>query len=224
MKYTVKEFSDKFLSFIGDDTLDLNEPFLINAINWSFNELPRVPKLGRLFSKHFTANLDANGHYRWDLNQDFRRLNDIAFINFYSSDGGKPCPINVCHRDLTNFYKKNGLPELKEAGIPCEYTIEVEGDNVWLVLDRPSDIPLIIDYIGYGYPKPVKSMEDEIELSAIAENLMFGLMRVVKDYEGLDYAWAQGTLEYLSNYALEQAIQELNKRWKTENPIILGEV
>lgn len=223
MIYTVKEFSDKFLSQVGDDSLDLNEPFICNAINWSFNELPRVPKLGKIFSKHFTANLDAEGHYKWNLNQDYRRLSDIAYINFWTSDGGKPCKLNVCPKTTIDFYKKNGLPEMKEAGTPCEYTIEVEGDEVWLVFDRPLDIPVIVDYIAYGFPKPVKSMDDKIEISAIAENLIFGLMRTLMTYEGMDYNFAESTLEYLSNYAIEQAIQELNKRWSNEPVIILGE-
>ena len=223
MKYTVKEFSDKFLSFVGDDSLDLNEPFLINALNWSFNELPRVPKLERLFSKHYTLNLDAQGNYAWDLNQDFRRLSNIAYINFWTSDGGKPCRINICNQQTIPFYEENGLPELREPGTPCHYTIEQEDDKVNLVFDRPLNIPMIVDYIAYGYPKPVKSMEDEIEISAIAENLIFALMKTVMHYESQDYNWSQESLEYLSNYALLQAEQELMKRWGHEAPIVLGE-
>lgn len=223
MIYKVKDFADKFLVLVGDESLELPEPFILNAINWSFNELPRVPKLGKIFAKHFTANLDADGHYRWNLNQDFRRIGNLEYLNFWTSDGGKPCKLNLCHKNVVAFYKKNGLPELKERGKPCEYTIEIEGDDVFLVLDRPSDVPIIVDYIAEGYPKPVKSMDDKIEISAIAENLMFGLMRTVMNYESMDYNWAQDTIEYLSNYALEQAIQELNKRFGNEAPIILGE-
>lgn len=223
MKYRVGEFAEKFLYLLGDESLSLSEPFIVEGLNWSFNELPRVPKLGRLFSKHYTADLDAEGHYKWSLNGDFRRLSDLAYISFYTSDGGKPCPLSLCNLDTVTFFKRNGLPELKEKGTPCEYALEVEGDDVWLVLDRPLNIPLTVDYIAYGYPRPVKSFDDEIELSAIAENLIIGLMRTVVAYEGLDYNWAADTLEYLSNYALEQAIQELNKRWKVESPILVGE-
>lgn len=223
MKYTVKEFSDKFLSFVGDDSLDLNEPFLINAINWSFNELPRVPKLDKIFSKHLTANLDAKEHYKWNLNQDFRRINNIPYLGFLSSKGGKPCPIKICHKGVVDFYRRNGLPELRQPGTPCEYTIEYESDDVWLVMDRPLDIPIIVDYIAYGYPKPVTSMDDEIDISAIAENLMLGLMRTVMYYEGADFGFGEATVQYLDNKAVREAIFDLNRRWKIEAPVILGE-
>lgn len=223
MKMKVSDLAAKFTTLIGDSSLDITENFIIGAINWSFNELPRVPKLERIFSKHYTLNLDAEGHYKWDLNQDFRRINDIPMMKFWSSDGGKPCPLTVCPKDVIAFYERNGLPEMREAGKPCEYTIEREDDNVWLVMDRPLDVPVIVDYIAYGYPKPVSSYNDEIEISAIAENLMLGLMRTVYSYESMDFNWGQDTLEYLSNYALVQAVQELNKKWGVESPIVLGE-
>lgn len=219
----VSDLAAKFTTLIGDSSLDITENFIIGAINWSFNELPRVPKLERIFSKHYTLNLDAESHYKWDLNQDFRRINNIPMMKFWSSDGGKPCPLTICPKDTIAFYERNGLPEMREAGKPCEYTIEREDDNVWLVMDRPLDVPVIVDYIAYGYPKPVSSYNDEIEISAIAENLMLGLMRTVYSYESMDFNWGQDTLEYLSNYALVQAVQELNKKWGVESPIILGE-
>jgi len=223
MKMKVSDLAAKFTTLIGDSSLDITENFIIGAINWSFNELPRVPKLDRIFSKHYTLNLDAEGHYKWDLNQDFRRISNIPMMKFWSSDGGKPCPLTVCPKDTITFYERNGLPEMREAGKPCEYTIEREDDNVWLVMDRPLDVPVIVDYIAYGYPKPVSSYDDEIEISAIAENLMLGLMRTVYSYESMDFNWGQDTLEYLSNYALVQAVQELNKKWGVEAPIVLGE-
>lgn len=222
-KMKVRDFADKFLTLVGDESLDMPERFVIEALNWSFNELPRVPKLNKIFTKHFTTNLDAEEHYKWDLNQDFRRISDIAYISFWTSGGGQPCKLNICPKDTVTFYRRNGLPEMRESGKPCEYTIETEGDDVWLVLDKPSDIPIIVDYIAYGYPKPVKSFDDEIEISAIAENLIIGLMRTIMDYEGMDYNFAENTLQYLSNYALQQAIQELNKNWKNNLPIIVGE-
>lgn len=222
MKMKVGELAVKFQNFIGDSAITAPEPFICTALNWAFNELPRVPKLGKLFSKHYSVSLDANGHFKWSLNKDFRRLSDILYINFWTSTGGEPCKLNLCHRNVVDFYEKNGLVSIRKAGEPCEYTIEVEGDKVWLVMDRPLNVPIIVDYIACGFPKPVQSFEDEIDISAIAENLIFGMMQTVWHYEGFDYAWSQQTLEYLSNYALEQAIQELNKRWGNESHIILG--
>ena len=126
----VSDFADKFTTLVGDDSLEIPEKFIIDALNWSFNELPRVPKLNKIFSRHYTVNLDAEGHYKWNLNQDFRRLSDIPMLKFWTSDGGKPCPLTVCHRNTIDFYNRNGLPELREAGKPCEYTIEQEGDDI----------------------------------------------------------------------------------------------
>lgn len=223
MKMKVRAFADKFVTLVGDSSLEIPEKFIVDALNWSFNELPRVPKLNKIFSKHYTMNLDAEGHYKWNLNQDFRRLNDIPLLKFWTSDGGKPCPLTVCYKDTVTFYERNGLPEMREQGKPCEYTIEQEGDNITLVMDRPLDVPVIIDYIAYGYPKPVSSYDDEIEISAIAENLILGLMRTLIYYEGSDFAFGEATAQYLDNKAVREAIFELNKNWKMAAPVILGE-
>lgn len=228
MKYQVRDISDKFRSLIGDRTIDIPDQFVIDALNWAFNELPRVPKLEKIFAKHMTFQLDAKGHYRWDLNGDrpiFRRIMNIPYLNFVSTTGGKPCPIKLCNRDNVEFYKNNGIIELKEAGKPCEYTIEQEGDHIWLVLDRPSDIPIMVDYIAYGIPAQVKSMDDEIllDISAIAENLILDVMRIVWYHEADDFAFAADISSYLDNKKVVEAIQALNRRWGNEEPVILGE-
>ena len=51
----------------------------------SFNALPMIPKLSKIFSKHKQVQLDAKDHYRWNLNGDFRRLLDIPMMNFWTS-------------------------------------------------------------------------------------------------------------------------------------------
>ena len=92
-----KDLARKFELLIGDSSLDSPTEFEIAAINWCLNELPRVPKLNKLFQKHFTLNLDAKDHYKWDLNKDFRRINEIPMMNFWTSTGGEPCPLCVCN-------------------------------------------------------------------------------------------------------------------------------
>lgn len=224
MKYTVREFASKLRNMLGDTTIDIPNEFIVNGLNYCFNDLPMVPKLEKLFSKHKQFNLDAHGHYKWNLNDTFRRLTDIPMLNFYTSTGGDPCKLCICHRSVTDFYEKNGLINLKQPGTPCEYTLETEDDNVWLVLDRPSDVPIIIDYIMYGFPKPVYSMDNEIEVSAIAENLMLDVLRTYWLREADDYAFAAEITSYLDNKKLIEAIQMLHRRWGTESPRILGEV
>ena len=223
MRYTVKEFSDKFRMMLGDSTMDVPDEFIINGINWAFNDLPLVPKLEKLFSKHYTPTLDAKEHYKWNLNEGFRRLLDIPMLEFYTSTGGDICKLYLCHRNVVDFYKENGVINLKKAGRPCQYTIETEDDNVWLVLDRPSDVPIIIDYIAYGFPKPVSSMDDEIEISAIAENLILDVLRTYWLHEADDYAFAADITSYLDNKKIIEAIQALHRRWGVEEPRILGE-
>lgn len=224
MKYTVSEFSEIFRTHIGDGTLDIPDNFVVNALNWAFNELPRVPKLEKLFSKHTQVTLDAKDHYRWNLNGDFRRLLDIPMMNFWTSTGGDICKLKICHRDVKEFYDKNGIINLKESGQPCEYTIEQEDDNIWLVFDRPLDVPVIIDYIAYGIPAPVKDMTDEITISAIAENLIIAVMREVYYHESDDFAFAADISNYLDNKQVVEAIQALNRNWGVEEPTIVGEM
>lgn len=224
MKYTVRDFSKKFRLLAGDTSEDTPDEFLINGLNWAFNSLPSVPKLDKAFSKHLQFNLDAKDHYKWPLNAGFRRLSDIPMLNFYTSTGGEPCKLNVCHRDPQEFYAKNGLVALKKSGIPCEYTIEQEDDNIYLVLDRPSNVPIIIDYIAFGYPMPVTSMDDEIEISAPIENLVLHTLRKVWFEESDDLAFAGAFTDYMDNKMLPEAIQMLNKRWGTEEYTILGEM
>ena len=226
MIYTVLELSKKFRSLVGDGTVDIPNEFVINALNWAFNELPRVPKLEKLFAKHMTYQLDAKGHYRWDLNGDsFRRIMNTPVLNFATSTGGKPCPLKICNKDDVEFYNTNGIIELKEQGRPCQYTIEQEGDHIWLVLDRPSDVPIMIDYIAYGIPKPVTDINETIsmDISAVAENLILDVMRVVWYHEADDFAFAADISAYLDNKKVTEAIQALNRRWGNEEPVILGE-
>lgn len=224
MIYKVSEFEKIFRTHIGDGTVDIPDGFVINALNWAFNELPRVPKLAKIFSKHKQVQLDAKGHYRWNLDGDFRRLLDIPMMNFWTSTGGDICKLPLCHKDVQEFYNKNGIIKMKQAGKPCEYTIEQEGDNIWLVFDRPLDVPVMLDYIAYGFPKPVKSPDDKIDISAIAENLIIDIMRTVYYHEADDFAFATDISNYLDNKKIIEAVQALNRRWGIEEPIVIGEM
>lgn len=221
----VNEFAKTFKTMVGDTTESTPRDFLVSGINWCFRELPLVPKLGKLFSSHETANLDAKGHYKWNLNGGFRRITELPMLKFYSSTGGEPCEIKICYQPVENFYKKNGLVNLKEPGIPCEYTIESDGDDIYLVFDRPLDIPMIVDYIAYGFPKPIKSLNDDfpVKISAIAEHLMTMALRTVWYQELDDFSFAGAIYDYLDNKYLPEAIQMLNKEWEIGKPIILGE-
>ena len=224
MKYKVSDFENLFRTHIGDGTVDIPDDFVINALNWSFNALPLVPKLSKIFSRHKQVQLDAKDHYRWNINGDFRRLLDVPMMNFWTSTGGDVCKLRVCHKDVVEFYNHNGIINLKEPGKPCEYTIEQEDDNIWLVFDRPLDVPVIVDYIAYGIPKPVKSKDDVIEISGIAENLIIDVMRTVYYHEADDFAFAADISSYLDNKKVLEAIQQLNRRWGVEEPTIVGEL
>lgn len=224
MKYTVKDFSEKFRTMLGDTTVDISDKFIIGGLNWAFNALPLVPKLDKLFSVHKNPTLDAKKHYKWNLNgNDFRRIIDIPLLQFYTSTGGDLCQLKLCNKNTIDFYKKNGIINLKKEGTPCEYTIEVEDDNVWVVLDRPSDVPIVIQYIAYGFPKSVKSMDDEIVISAIAENLILDILRVYWLHEADDYAFAADIASYLDNKKYLEAIQALHRKWGVEEIRVLGE-
>lgn len=222
----ISDLAEKLRLHIGDNTDDLPEDFIINAYNYTVNALPMVPRLEKLFSKHKQFNLDANNHYKWSLSDatGFRRISDLPMMEFYTSTGGNPCKLCICHETVENFYQKNGLISIKKPGTPCEYTIETEGDNVWLVFDRPLDIPVIVDYIAYGFPKPVSSMDDEIDLSAIAEPLVIDVMKTLYLMEASDYAFAADVRAYLDNKKELEAIQALHRRWGNEKIRILGEV
>lgn len=226
MKMKLSDLAEKLRLHIGDNTEDLPSDFIINAYNYTINALPMVPRLEKLFSKHKQFNLDAHNHYKWSLSDatGFRRISDIPILNFYTSTGGEPCKLCICHRPVKDFYENNGLINLKKSGTPCEYTIETEDDNVWIVLDRPSDVPIIVDYIAYGFPKPVSSMDDEIELSSIAEPLVVDVMKTLYLMEASDYAFAADVRSYLDNKKELEAVQLLHRKWGTEAPRILGEV
>lgn len=222
MKIKISDLAEKLRVALGDESLDISDSFVINAFNYTINDLPMVPKLEKLFSKHKQFNLDAKGHWRWNLNDSFRRITDIPMLNFYTSTGGEPCKLSICHRAVKDFYDKNGLISLKKPGVPCEYTIEVEGDEVWLVVDRPLDVPVIVDYIAYGYPKPAESMSDEYEISSIAENLILDIMKACWLHEASDYAFAADITSYIDNKKIIEAIQQLHRRWGQDAPRVLG--
>lgn len=222
---TVKDLAKKFRTLVGDSSESIPDDLIIQALNTAFNYLVSVPKLSRAFTKHYTIELNAKDGYKWKLEGDFRRLADIPLLNFFSTaEGGDPCPINICPLAVVPFYNKHGLPALKKPGIPCEYTIEQEDDDTYLVLERPSDIPLVVDYIAYGYPQPVYDMEDEIELSAVIENVILQSMRDASYTEAEDLAFAGAVLDYMSNKYIPEAIQMLNKTLGVMPKVIIGEV
>lgn len=222
---TVQTLLDKFRSLAGDDTKSIPSSFLVNGLNWAFNSLSSVPGLGAVFSTHCNITLDANGHFRWDLvpEEKFRYIGDIPVLNFFTSTGGDPCPLPLCPMDTDDFYRQNGVVELKQAGKPCTYTIEREDDHCWLVLDRPSNIPIMVDYICYGYPKPVTALTDTVELSAPVENLILNTLRKVFYEEADDLAFAGAFGDYLDNKYLPEVIQMINKRFGSDAMRILGE-
>lgn len=224
MKYTVQAFADKFRTLAGDEAKNIPDNLIIEAINWAFSYLPTVPKLDKAFSKHRRRNLNSRYGTKWKLNKDFRRLTTTPLLQFFSiGEGGDPCPLHLCGLDPVEFYEKNGVPELKQPGVPCAYTIEQEDDNIYLVIDRPADCPLILDYIAYGYPQPVSSMDDTIEISAVIETVIINTLRDVCYMEAEDLAFAGAMEDIASNKYIPEAIQMLQKTWGTLKPTIIGE-
>lgn len=222
-KYTVQAFADKFRTLAGDEAKNIPDNLIIEAINWAFSYLPTVPKLDKAFSKHRRRNLNSRYGTKWKLNKDFRRLSNTPLLQFFSiGEGGDPCPLHLCGLDPVEFYEKNGIPELKQPGVPCSYTIEQEDDNIYLVIDRPADCPLILDYIAYGYPQPVSSMQDTIEVSAVIETLILNTLRDVLYMEAEDLAFAGAMEDIASNKYIPEAVQMLNKKWGTLKPVIVG--
>lgn len=223
MKYTVQQFSDRFRTQVGDSMKQIPDDFIMRGLNWAFNSIPSVPKLSKAFAKHYTVTLLPKMGNTWNLNGDFRRLAEIPVINFYTTTGGNPCKACICYKDNKPFFDKNGLPEARDAGMPCEYTIEQEADDILLVFDRPTNIPLILDYIAHGYPQPVTSLNDEIELSAVIENLIIATLEHVYYEEAADFGFSGAVMDILDNKYLPEAIQMLNKRWSGTGNYILGE-
>lgn len=221
MIYVINEFFDKFRSVVGDTTVDCPDDFLINATNWCFNELPNIPKLNKLFSARYVANL-RTGSYRWKINRDFRSINDILYMYFYTSKGGKPCRAKVCNLPNDEFYAKAGIVELNEPGIPCSYTIEFEGDDAYLVFDRPLSVPMMLQYTVTGYPKPITSVNEKREISAVGENLIIALMRKIWYEESDDFAFSGAIEQYLDNKLIQEAVFQLNKKFQNEMPRVLG--
>lgn len=220
---TVREFADKFRSIVGDSTIDVPDKFVINALNWAFAELPLNPKLDKAFARNRVVQLKPN-HYRWNLvdRKVFRRLTDIPSFNIWESVGGDLCPICVCAVSIEELYA-GGIPSLMKAGKPCKYAIEQQDDNIYLVFDRPISTPMVLQYIGYGIPKPVTSMDDIVEISGVLENAILEVMRVVWYREADDLSFAGSAYDYLDNKYIPQIIQMVNRNIKgIEGNVILG--
>lgn len=223
MKYKVSEFAKKFRSIVGDSTNDVPDSFIIDALNWAFSELPLAPKMDKIFTKHYRVTLKP-GHYRWNLvnHKDFRRLTDIPASSFWTSEGGNLCPLCVCAVSIEDLYT-NTVPNLMQSGKPCSYAIEQEDDDIFIVFDRPTDKPIIIQYIAYGIPKPVETMDDIVEISGVIENALLEVMRVVWYREADDLSFAGSAYDYLDNKYIPQMTQMIHKSWKgIEGNVILG--
>lgn len=223
MRYKVKQFADKFRTIVGDSTIDVPDKFVIDALNWAFAELPLNPKLDKAFSKNRRAQIPV-GHYRFNLldKKVFRRLTNLPSFSMWTSTGGDLCPLKVCAVPIEELYAM-GVPSLMKPGRPCHYAIEQEDDNLYLVFDRPIDTPIILQYIAYGFPKQVSSFDDTIEISAVVENAILEVMRVVWYREADDLAFAGSAYDYLDNKYIPQMVQMLNKTIKgAEGNVILG--
>lgn len=220
----MSSFIEKFRIRVGDEAHTVPTNLIIEAFNAAVQKAVSVPQLSRAFRKHYTVELNAKDGYKWKLEGDFRRLADIPMINFFSTEkGGDPCPLKICPLNDIEFYNKHGLPSLKRAGIPCEYTLEQQDDDTWLVLDRPSDIPIVVDYIAYGYPAPIESEDDEIEISAVIEQIILDSMTEAFYREAEDLAFAGAVLDILSNKYIPEAVGMLNRKLGVIPPTILGE-
>lgn len=218
----VSKILKDFCLLIGDTTDDSPKDFLIAGLNWALRDLPTNPKLSRLFSHHYTLNLDAKGHYKWDITGDFfERIMDIAYLNFWSSTGGSPCRMDLCQVSPGELYSK-GLPAIQRAGKPCQYAIEREEDKTYLVLDRPSDTPIILDYIAFGIPKEVKDLDDEVPISTLCENAILDILKVKFYQEAEDMNFAGQAYDYLDNRYIPQLLQEIYKKMEFEVPYIMG--
>lgn len=240
------DFAEKFRTRIGDEAKNVPDNLIIEVFNAALQKATSVPQLSRAFRKHYIVELNAKDGYKWKLEGDFRRLADIPLLNFFSTEkGGDPCPLKICPLNEIAFYNKHGLPSLKKAGIPCEYTLEQQDDDTWLVLDRPSDVPIVIDYIAYGYPAPVYDMEHpkldkhgkvvkdkqgniiieqtEIEISAVIEQIILDSMTEAFYREAEDLAFAGAVLDIMSNKYIPEALQALYHTFGSMPPAILGE-
>lgn len=220
----VQDLIDKYTALVGDTLQTDPTDFVIAGLNKAFNELPSYPKLDKLFEKHYQVQLTGNKEWRWNLNQnDFRKISNIPSMTFWdNSKAGDPCKMDICNLTNEKFYARNGVVKLKEPGRPCEYTLETEADNTYLIFDRPLDKPLIIDYIVYGYPKNVKDPTDEITLSAIAENLILEYLKYVHYQESDDFAFAGSIFDTLDNKLVPEALQQLYKPMGSSAPFIIG--
>lgn len=220
----VQDLIDKYTALVGNTLQTDPTDFVITGLNKAFNELPSYPKLDKLFEKHYQVQLTGNNEYRWNLNQDdFRKISNIPSLTFWdNSKAGGLCKMNICNLPNNKFYSRNGVVKLKEPGRPCEYTLEREGDNTYLVFDRPLNRPLIIDYIIYGYPKNVEDVDDDISLSAIAENLILEYLKYVHYQESDDFAFAGSVFDMLDNKLVPEALQQLYKPMDSDAPIVIG--
>ena len=142
-------------------------------------------------------------------------------MNFWTSTGGDLCKLNLCNKSVEELYEDN-IPSLAKAGKPCSYAIEQEDDEVYLILDRPLNIPVVLDYIAYGFPKEVKSMEDTIEISAIVHNAMLDIMRAVWYEERDDFAFTGSVRDYLDNKFVPEMTEQIYKRFGIEQVQVLG--
>lgn len=223
MKYTVKQFADKFRSLVGDSTIECPDRFIIDAINWAFNDLPLSPKLDKVFTKNYRKTLKP-GHYRWNLSdhKDFRRFTNMPVFSMFTSEGGNLCPFRACAVTPEELYASS-VPSMMQEGRPCKYALEQEDDEVYLVFDRPIDKPIILQYTAYGFPTNVTSMNDEVRISAVIENALLSVMTTEWYREADDLAFAGAMYDYLDNKYIPQIIQMINKSWHgVEGHVILG--
>ncbi len=203
----------------GDTTDSITSEFIIDAFNWGARELARAPGIGdRILLWQMTKSLaprskDGSPARRWDLT-DYSQtdtIQDITMLNIWRSTTTKPEQM----RDLTfldpdEFYSEYPKFMPYTPGIPKAMTFDSDGDTAWLALDRPSSIPLFVDYRFVAGPKPVKKPSDIVKIPSVAYNTILDFLDIYYFMEGMDYALTDPTWSNIDK-AMAEIRQKVNK-------------
>ena len=202
MKFrTAEYYYDNFRILMGDGGGDITEEFFLSCINYMIRDIMLEAKLERLFRVHDTMRLTqltrkGKKSNKWKIS--LKNLGDIIDIHnlvILEADGCTLCPVQPCYMEPDKFYNAFPFPEGTCPGQPCHYTIDEDGENTYLMFDKPVDKPYIVDLRYSAYPGDIESLEDKVPYPVKAINVLIeGLRREVYQRD-TDFAFSRSMFD-----------------------------
>ncbi len=180
-RYTVAQAKDKLQTMMLDMDAEIDNKWMLWAINFVIGDIALEPKLQELFPFHLKVRLDIKKKQhnpRWKIGEELPgELTDATNFNLIEVATCKPRRHKICYLAPAEFFDNFPTAEFEEPGTPCYFTMQEELDGLYLYFDKPIDKAWVVDMRGSYIPEDLISMKETIPLPRKALNIVLEELR-----------------------------------------------